>query len=172
MTAWPRYNDRVMVRIHWWQVTIRPDMLTVHSTMLPVITHVRYKVFCDFWTYHIFLFSRSLEGGREYCKTRKFNLRLIFAIFTDQANQWKLNAANDIEGDCRWSVKMRWVKTFGLVNQWKFISAKMSSFTVNCTCENDAREVWGKQCSCVWQEVRLHLLNANGQMIPYTCRYE
>ena len=28
-----------------------------------------------------------------YCKTRKFHLRLIFAIFTNEAKQRKLNAA-------------------------------------------------------------------------------
>ena len=28
-----------------------------------------------------------------YCKTRKFHLQLILAIFADEANLWKLNAA-------------------------------------------------------------------------------
>ena len=68
-----------------------------------------------------------------YCKTRKIYRQIIFTIFTDERNQWKLNAANfnnDIEEGYHWLVKIGLAKTFGLANQWKFVSAEISSFTV------------------------------------------
>ena len=70
-----------------------------------------------------------------YRKTRKFNLRLIFAI-SAEANRWKLKASNflyfsnDVEENWHLIVKIKWSKMSGWANQWNFISAKCSRFTV------------------------------------------
>ena len=47
--------------------------------------------------FYLALTIKSLLECMYYCKTRKFHLRLIFAISTDKANQLKLKASkNDI----------------------------------------------------------------------------
>ena len=50
--------------------------------------------------------------------------------------QLKFHFTKDIEGDCHWLVKIKLAKTFGMANQWKFIWAKFSSFTVLHTILN------------------------------------
>ena len=77
-----------------------------------------------------------LPAGYRYRKSRTFHLGLIFRYSRRWGKSieikrfWYVYFSNDIEENCPWIVKIKWVKTFGWADQWNLIAATFSHFTV------------------------------------------